>query len=186
MSASCSRPTIRSSRRTKRVRSSITCRWPRTCAPTSALTMRRGCWGFRRKVGKIASHRVYSYARPARNFAHAVAPRDLTAWATRRYAVPLFEVAVRALPTLRAALWAKYYCMHDAPRQEREHPGDHQRADEERHHSVAMLEDLVTVRMPDRDRQNDQCEDGEQVDRAPWPPQPDLVDEEGAHAHHGH
>src|SRR6266849_3210144 len=99
---------------------------------------------------------------------------------------PIRSCRQGALPTLRAVLWAKCYRMHDASGQERERTGDDQRPEEERHHSVAMLVDLVTVRMPDRDRQQCQGEYGQQVDRAPWSPQPDLVDEKGAHAHHDH
>jgi len=41
----------------------------------------------RRRVGKIARH-CDQDCTELRNFAHAVAPRDPGAWATRRYAVP--------------------------------------------------------------------------------------------------
>src|SRR5262249_6061990 len=124
---------------------------------------------------------------PAGDFAHTVEPPDLTAWATRRYAVPLFlSWHQGALPTLRAVLRPQHHRMHDAPGQQRKRPGDYQRSDEQGHHGVAMLANSMTVRMPDRDRQHRQGEYGQQVDGAPRPPQPDLMNEKGAHAHHDH
>src|SRR5262249_24070300 len=49
MNASCSRPTIRSSRPTRLVSSSTTCHWPRTCAPTFASITRPDYWGLNRR-----------------------------------------------------------------------------------------------------------------------------------------
>jgi hypothetical protein len=39
-----------------------------------------------------------------RNFAHAIAPQDLDAWATRRYVVPRVDAAVARCPPYRSLL----------------------------------------------------------------------------------
>jgi hypothetical protein len=50
-------------------------------------------------------------------------------------------------PVLRA-LWAEQDGVHDPPRQQREQPGDHQRAGENQDHDAAVIGDAKAVRPP--------------------------------------
>ena len=68
--------------------------------------------------------------------------------------------------------------VHDAPRQQREQARNDQRAGEQPDHRAAMRDHLMGVRAPDRERQHDKHEDGQQVDRAPGTEQTNLVDPE--------
>jgi hypothetical protein len=71
---------------------------------------------------------------------------------------------------------AENHRMHDPPGQQREQPGDHQSAAEDADHDVAMATDMVVMAADDGDRQQNEHQDRQQVDRAPGAEQPELVD----------
>src|SRR5262245_27943356 len=77
-----------------------------------------------------------------------------------------------------AALVSKHHRMHDAAGHQREHPGDHERANKDGDHGVAVPIDAMPPGMGDGERQHREGEDREQVDRAPWPPNAQVVDPE--------
>ena len=76
--------------------------------------------------------------------------------------------------------------MHDAAGPERENAGDHQRARKQADHRLTMAQYVMPVRLPHRKRQHDQRKDRQQMDRAPWPPEPKLVNEERGHGDRRH
>src|ERR1700737_5491770 len=86
----------------------------------------------------------------------------------------------RAAGTSSRALRAEHDSVHDPPRQQREQPGDDERARERKDHDAAMIRDAVAVRHPDPERKHRKREDRQQVDRAPRTEQPDLMDPERA------
>src|SRR5260370_14282516 len=73
--------------------------------------------------------------------------------------------------------------VHDPAGEQGEGPGDHQRADEQTGHRPAMSVDLMSPGAQDGKRQHDQREHRQQMNGAPWPPQPDLMDEERGTGH---
>jgi hypothetical protein len=84
------------------------------------------------------------------------------------------DQANNALKT-RAASRAEYDRVHDAAGNEREQAGDDERADENEDHRHPMLRHPVAVGVEHRDRQHDQRENRQQVDRAPRTPEPELM-----------
>src|SRR5262249_5617675 len=85
-----------------------------------------------------------------------------------------------------ASLVAEHHRMHDAAGQQREQAGDHERADEDRDHGVAVSFDAMPPGMHNRKRQRSQGEDRKQMDRAPSFPDTQVVDKERGrrHSHH--
>jgi hypothetical protein len=65
---------------------------------------------------------------------------------------------------LNSRSWAKHHRVHDSPGQKREGPGYYQSSEEERDHGVTMPVG-VAARMGDADRDHDQSQDRQQVDR---------------------
>ncbi len=59
--------------------------------------------------------------------------------------------------------------MHDAAGHQREQAGNHERADKNRSHGIAVPIDTMTSGMHDGERQRREREDREQMNRAPWP-----------------
>ena len=82
------------------------------------------------------------------------------------------------MPLKTAASGAEYDGVHDPPRQQREQSGDHQRTAKRQRHGEPMTDDIVAARAPHADRNDNQREDRQQVDRAPGTEQANLVDPE--------
>src|SRR2546423_13176484 len=76
--------------------------------------------------------------------------------------------------------------MHDAPGKQGEQSGDHQRAEKQSAHRSPVPLDLMAPRQPHSQRQHQQSENRQEMDRAPRSPQPDLMDEERAYNHGQH
>ena len=97
-----------------------------------------------------------------------------------------FAGSTEDVPRRRAASpigcegWAEYHRVHDPAGQKCEAAGDYQGAREQHQHRHAMLRDVVPAGMHHRERQCRQHQDGQQMDRAPRPPEPDRVDEKRA------
>ena len=76
--------------------------------------------------------------------------------------------------------------MHNAAGRESENSRDHQRASKQADHGAAMAFGRVPVCGQNADRQHDQREDRQKMDRRPRPPQPDRMNEERGDADHEH
>src|SRR5688572_29619739 len=80
----------------------------------------------------------------------------------------------------------KRYAVHDAARHECEQAGDDKPAGEYADHGPAVVPDFMPARAPDCKRQHHQRKDRQQMDRAPWSPKADFMDEKGGDADDHH